>query len=110
MALLRPNRAKTSVGGGFIKLPGGLHVPASVVPPPPKIPSLGKKPPAGPVGIKSRLDVGEGKTRLVVEYSTAEAKPEHHKLEPDERRARRSDNKFMKRSRQMHRKRRKHGR
>jgi Mg-chelatase subunit ChlI len=86
-----------------MRLPGGLLLPT--------FPKLGKKPPEGKIG-KSKPVISRKFHAVlpdieIVHYVDMQ---EHHKLEPEARKQRRQDNKEMKRSRQLHRRRKKHGR
>lgn len=101
--------------GGFIRLPGGLMVPANAAFVEkqtfanPKLHKLGKKPPQGKIGFRTRRVLKVGEKEFEISGSTIEAR-DIHKLEPDERKERRADNKTMARSRKLHRRRKGHGR
>lgn len=67
-------------------------------------PMLGKKAPQGVVARSKKV-----RSSGLIEI-TEVSMEERHKLEPEARQERRADNKAMKSSRQLHRRRRKHGR
>lgn len=93
----------------FRRRQSGLIVPESISPETRKLfeaihPKLGKKAPQG-VAARSKKVRSSGLIEI-----TEVSMEERHKLEPEARQERRADNKAMKSSRQLHRRRRKHGR
>lgn len=95
---------------GYVRLPGGLVIPADAAAQfvQNDLGKLGKRKPKGPVAAKQIVTRTQQFGMEVVHY--AGSHEDVHKLDPDARKERREDNKAMKRSRQMHRKRKKHGR
>lgn len=89
-----------------MRLPGGLILPFTRPKPPiEKLPKLGKKPPEGIMAKSTKL-----RASGIKEINFVNLAGPRHTHEPDERKARREDNKFMARSRKIHRRRKKHGR